>query len=146
MEASPNIEKISSLIRGYMPVLNGYRGMAILLIFLLHSVSDIAGEKAESVNAVYRNIMNSGWIGVDAFFVLSGFLITGILLDTRNQSNFFINFYGRRILRIFPPYYVFLILFLGIIYPFNFKSKVLRTTLSWFSDNSVWKPKESIRA
>jgi peptidoglycan/LPS O-acetylase OafA/YrhL len=118
MEASPNIEKISSLIRGYMPVLNGYRGMAILLIFLLHSVSDIAGEKAESVNAVYRNIMNSGWIGVDAFFVLSGFLITGILLDTRNQSNFFINFYGRRIIRIFPPYYVFLILFLGIIYPF----------------------------
>ncbi|HLO84525.1 MAG TPA: acyltransferase [Nostocaceae cyanobacterium] len=114
---SPVPDKISNLVRGYMPVLNGYRGIAILLVFLCHCVSDILGEPVNPLVSFYQKIMQFGWCGVDAFFVLSGFLITGILLDNRDKPNYFKNFYVRRIIRIFPVYYILLILFLGVIRP-----------------------------
>ncbi|MBD2677425.1 MULTISPECIES: acyltransferase [Nostoc] len=116
-KSSPNPEKISHLVRGYMPVLNGYRGIAILLVFLYHCVSDIVGEPVNPLVSIYQKIMQFGWCGVDAFFVISGFLITGILLDNRDRPNYFKNFYVRRIIRIFPVYYIVLILFLGVIRP-----------------------------
>lgn len=117
LKLSPDVERVSRILGGYIPVLNGYRGIAILLVFLFHCISDLAGESAESVNSFYRDIMKLGWCGVDAFFVLSGFLISGILLDTREKTNFFRNFYARRMLRIFPVYYVFLGIFIGVIQP-----------------------------
>lgn len=117
LKSSPDAEKVSSILRGYMPVLNGYRGIAILLVFLSHCISQAGGQQLEFADSFYKKLIGLGWCGVDAFFVLSGFLITGILLDTRDQPNFFANFYARRMLRIFPVYYVFLSIFLGVISP-----------------------------
>ncbi|HYC33081.1 MAG TPA: acyltransferase, partial [Gemmatimonadales bacterium] len=84
-----------------MPVLDGLRGLAIALVLVMHSPETLLG-------GVLFRVTRMGWIGVDLFFVLSGFLITGILLDTKGQPGYFRSFYARRILRIFPLYYGFL--------------------------------------
>jgi peptidoglycan/LPS O-acetylase OafA/YrhL len=89
---------------GYYPALNGLRAVAVLLVF------------SEHYAPVGSRISEFGWTGVDIFFVLSGFLITGILFDSRNRKHHVRDFYARRILRIFPLFYaIWLALFaLGI--------------------------------
>ena len=84
--------------------LDAVRGLAVLAVFVHNSGTDVP---------FLRPLRADGWMGVDLFFVLSGFLITGILLDTRGRDGYFRNFYGRRALRIWPLYYsaLFLILF-----------------------------------
>jgi len=93
-------------IRGHVPALDGLRGLAILLVMLLHFVGNTTATNGLERGLVY--LTGQGLVGVDLFFVLSGFLITGILFDSKDE-HFFRNFYVRRTLRIFPLYYGVLI-------------------------------------
>ncbi len=96
-------------VRGHMYGLDGVRGLAILVV-LVHNVGYF-DEPADSLAIkILRVGLGAGWVGVQLFFVLSGFLITGILLDTKGDSHYFRSFYVRRGLRIFPLYYLTLII------------------------------------
>ena len=95
------------------PGLDGLRGIAILMVMLFHftlmppvAIWDIP----------LNTFAHYGWTGVDLFFVLSGFLITSILLDAKGHKQYFTNFYARRMLRVFPLYYAF-VAGLLILYP-----------------------------
>ena len=100
----------------HLPVLDGIRGMAIALIVIYHAVLSVRFKPTVILDRVVLRVVEFGWTGVDLFFVLSGFLITGILYEAKNKQGYFRNFYARRILRIFPIYYGFLC-FLFIILP-----------------------------
>jgi peptidoglycan/LPS O-acetylase OafA/YrhL len=93
----------------HVPVLDAVRGLAISLVLFIHIGESVPAQPGGAWT-IFRSIASSSWVGVDLFFVLSGFLITGILYDTMDASNFFKAFYARRFLRIFPLYYGFLIL------------------------------------
>jgi peptidoglycan/LPS O-acetylase OafA/YrhL len=84
--------------------LDGVRGLAILAVLVDHSAIWIT--PTSTADRVVQAFTGSGWEGVDLFFVLSGFLITGILLDAKGGRHYFRNFYARRVLRIFPIYYL----------------------------------------
>ena len=99
--ATRNFSPISFQQR--FPALDGVRAVAILMVFALHYGGGAYGGRwIEAFNAVRLR----GWMGVDLFFVLSGFLITGVLYDTREDSHFFRRFFARRALRIFPVFYL----------------------------------------
>lgn len=109
--------------RPYYPALDGLRGVAIILVVFHHNFGFIRQSYF-------------GWLGVDLFFVLSGFLITDILLREINSPHLLRNFYMRRALRILPLYYVSLSLFLFIAAPLT------DTRLHWdyYLDNQffIW--------
>jgi len=102
---------------GHIPALDGVRGVAILLVLIFHFSVYGHGLTPSGlfIDRLYYRVAGAGWIGVDLFFVLSGFLITGILYDAKESEHYFRNFYARRVLRIFPLYYGALILFLVIL-------------------------------
>jgi peptidoglycan/LPS O-acetylase OafA/YrhL len=86
-------------LAAHLPSLDGLRGLAILLVLLHHC-------QPRLVALGLGGIAEWGWTGVNLFFVLSGFLITGILLDERGTPHLFRNFYARRGLRVWPLYFV----------------------------------------
>jgi len=93
--------------RTHVAALDGIRGLAVSLVLLIHlQQTGVVPDRFHLVNL----LMHGGWCGVDLFFVLSGFLITLGLLDSRGASNYFSAFYMRRVLRIFPLYYAVLAL------------------------------------
>src|SRR6266699_6707825 len=105
-----------SLERGHILALDGLRGIAILLVVASHFVSNLH-LSAEGPAWILVALAHAGWAGVDLFFVLSGFLITGILVDARGSPYYFKAFYARRALRILPLYYS-LIFFMFVVLPF----------------------------
>lgn len=98
----------------HLPELDGIRGIAILLVVYYHAGQFVPDGGLQDV---YVLVCILGWCGVDLFFVLSGFLITGILLDTRESPDYFRSFYGRRAVRIVPLYAVFLLLYFHVAIP-----------------------------
>lgn len=109
-----------SVNRTYYPALDGLRGLAILLVVVYHNFNFI-------------NYTFFGWLGVDLFFVLSGFLITEILLQTRGTTHFLRNFYIRRALRIFPLYFFTLFIFLLLL-----PSLINLPALAYYREHQLW--------
>ncbi len=98
-----------------IPELDGLRGLAILLVVICHYVGDADHAGLGYWPHHFLSALSVGWSGVDLFFVLSGFLIGGILLDSRNSSQYFKTFYVRRIHRILPIYYAWIAIYVLIV-------------------------------
>ena len=86
-----------SWLPSYIPELQGLRGLAVLGVVIYHCHPRLEGTP-------FYHASLWGWAGVNLFFVLSGFLITSILLEARGKPHYFRNFYARRALRIWPVY------------------------------------------
>ena len=99
--------------------LDGVRGLAILAVmayrFGLQGDFYHSGLASDQLPFAVERLLAFGSRGVDLFFVLSGFLITGLLSDAKSKEHFFRNFYIRRLLRIFPLYYAAMLLFTAIL-------------------------------
>jgi len=91
-----------------IPQLDGIRGLAILQVLLWHYVA-ILPSHSRTVLSYLQHLLCLTWSGVDLFFVLSGFLIGGILLDHKDAPNYFSVFYARRFFRILPFYFIILL-------------------------------------
>jgi peptidoglycan/LPS O-acetylase OafA/YrhL len=123
-----------------LPALDGLRGLAILLVMQLHFWGIAFGyaglPPTLAVDRFMSRLFGVGWSGVDLFFVLSGFLITGILYDAKRSYGYFRNFYARRFLRIFPLYYGFIALSL-LVLP-NFGRLAGPAGVNQLRDTQVW--------
>ena len=106
-----------SWLPNYLPELDGVRGLAILWVVLYH-----CNPRLEGTWIHYASLW--GWSGVLLFFCLSGFLITSILLTTREKPKYFHNFHARRALRIWPVY----LLVLAFVY----------LNAPWYIGPTVW--------
>ena len=113
--------RATSSNQSHYPALDGLRGAAILLVVFLH-------------NFGFTNYFFFGWLGVDLFFVLSGFLITNILMNSLGKPGFLRNFFVRRVLRIFPLYYFTLIICL-LVFP---HIKDWNFDFSYYTDHQLW--------
>lgn len=132
-------------VPGHLIALEGLRGIAILMIMLRHFYNEeIIRDGYPIIGPIMTKLAIAGNYGVELFFVISGFLITNILLDSKNGPNYFRNFYMRRILRIFPLYYavLFVIFFiLPHLVTFDAAAKDIASRQIWFwtyLSNAPW--------
>jgi peptidoglycan/LPS O-acetylase OafA/YrhL len=118
----------------HLPALDGVRGFAVLGVACSHLFS---GTPHSAFEALVHKALAFGATGVDLFFVLSGFLITGILFDSLPDPGFFRKFYARRVLRIFPLYYGVLAVFAlaALVFGLNFHHELL--SLALYLQNST---------
>jgi peptidoglycan/LPS O-acetylase OafA/YrhL len=130
--------------RIHIPALDGLRGVAVLLVMMVHFTPDVVMSWRSS-EFIKKAFLTGGWIGVELFFVLSGFLITSILLRSKDSPQYFRNFYMRRALRIFPLYYaalavVFLILpAVGFLYGQSLvQLRTIEPFLWLYMTNAAW--------
>src|SRR5574341_200494 len=121
----------SDLSGSRIPELDGIRGIAILLVVVWHYVVVVS----IPLQSPILRLLGTTWSGVDLFFVLSGLLIGGILLDHRNATNYYQVFYIRRIHRIVPIYYVWLTLFM-IFEPILIRDPILQPLVT--PSQPVW--------
>jgi len=112
---APGPESAPANSSGRIPELDGLRGCAILLVILCHYVGNAQHAQLGAWPHRFLSAFTAGWSGVDLFFVLSGFLIGGILLDVRMAPHYFRAFYMRRVYRILPIYYLWTLLFAALI-------------------------------
>ena len=98
-----------------IPELDGLRGIAILMVLAYHFLDLFPINVPNPLPRLVAHSLGLGWTGVDLFFVLSGFLIGGILLDARESPNYFKTFYARRFFRIVPVYYAWIVLYAVIV-------------------------------
>src|SRR5664279_1989098 len=116
--------------------LDGVRAIAIWMVLLLHvliAFPNVPGALAFIPSPILL-VLSHGWLGVDLFFMLSGFLITGILIGSRHRSHYFRNFYIRRVLRIMPLYFATVIVW-SILYrgygSYFMLSSVFGANMAW---------------
>ncbi|MFZ1006070.1 MAG: acyltransferase, partial [Candidatus Sulfotelmatobacter sp.] len=109
----PQAEHPLRMSQRRIPQLDGLRGIAVLSVVLFHYVLSIPFPSG-GAGARFQDCFRLGVYGVDLFFVLSGFLIGGILLDSRASPRYFRTFYLRRFHRIFPLYYLWLALYVAL--------------------------------
>jgi peptidoglycan/LPS O-acetylase OafA/YrhL len=116
-----------------VPALDGIRGIAILWVMGMHFIPRPQRSIAESYMWA---VPDMGWMGVDMFFVLSGFLITGILWDTKGTDRWLRKFYARRTLRIVPLYFLFLAFLFLVLAPLLADSRP--EDVATLRGNAVW--------
>ncbi len=96
---------------------DGWRGLGIFFVMLAH---------------YFPSLFIGSWIFMEMFFVMSGFLITGILIDAKGKSGYYTKFMGRRIVRVFPVYYVFLAIMMFLIPSSWLDMSYYREHQAWF--------------
>ena len=107
LDAAPQSSVASSL--PYMPGLDVARGVAIFMVLVDHGLASGEIGRASRFMFGLQYVARFGHMGVHLFFILSGFLITGILMDSRTQVDYYRNFYTRRVLRILPAYLLMIV-------------------------------------